>query len=217
MGRLSAVAVSLVLLLVPAGCEEHRPSAGLARSEAVLASGPTGSPAPVDAALPVPPRRGPRTLCGGPPVGKPLPPGRLSQVTAPGAAALPDRLPVGHGRWTWISLWAAWCVPCKEEMPLLRRWEERLASALKVEHVSIDDDRRQLERELASGPGGVRASYWLPEGPGRDAWLKGLGLKPEPTLPVQILVGPRGQVHCIIDGSVENGDYEQVAALVARR
>jgi thiol-disulfide isomerase/thioredoxin len=217
MGRLPTLAAALVAfaLTFALGCNDARPAIGLKRSEAVLASGPA-APVPRDAA-PKPRPRAPRALCAGAPLGRALPPGRLGQVAATGAAPLPDLLPA-DGRWTWISLWAAWCGPCKEEAPRLFRWQQRLAPRLALRFVSLDDDRRQLVRELEAPPApGLRASYWLPEGGARDAWLRAVGLKTEPTLPVQLLVAPSGKIHCIIEGAVDDGDFAQVAAIVQGR
>ncbi|HEY3352374.1 MAG TPA: thioredoxin domain-containing protein [Polyangia bacterium] len=217
MGRLSALAAAAAAAgLAVLGCEDGRghPAAGLKRSEAVLASGPA-APAAVDAAPRAAAPRAPRTLCPGPPLGRAFPPGHLAQVAAAGAAALPERLPT-PGKWNWISLWAAWCGPCKEEAPRLVRWQRDLG--LDLHFVSLDDDRRQLVRELDAPPvPALNRSYWLPEGGGRDAWLKALNLKTEPTLPVQILVAPSGKVHCVIEGAVDDGDRAQVAAIVRGR
>ena len=114
-----------------------------------------------------------------------------------------------------VQFWAAWCKPCIEEIPRLLSWQTRLGGALRVSFLSLDDDERQLRRMLEEQPaGGMRASHWLPEGHGRDAWLTALGLKTEPTLPVQVLVNPRGEVHCIIEGAIEERDFERVAAIV---
>ena len=141
-------------------------------------------------------------------------------MEAPGAAPLADRIPTG-GRWTWVNLWAAWCKPCKEEIPLLKTWEGQLAQAgapIHLAFLSLDDDERQARRFLESQPAnGLRASWWLQEGKGRTAWLEALRLKSEPQLPVHILLDPQGAVRCVIEGAIEAGDYEAVRALVSRR
>jgi thiol-disulfide isomerase/thioredoxin len=147
-----------------------------------------------------------------------MPTEKLGHAEAAGAPSLGDVLNVGDGRWTWINLWAAWCVPCKEEMPRLLQWQAKLSSNLRMAFVSLDDDERQLLKFLEAQPAtGVRASWWLPEGKGRENWMGAMRLKTEAQLPVQILVNPAGRVHCIIDGAVEDSDYAQVSGIVTQR
>ncbi|MBN1612222.1 MAG: redoxin domain-containing protein [Polyangiaceae bacterium] len=142
----------------------------------------------------------------------------LLVAAAPGSALPPETMPVGRGRWTWINFWAAWCAPCKAEIPLLRSWERRLnAEATKVElvFVSLDDDQRQLEQLLANpGATELRSTYWLREGREREKWLSDVGVSKDPQLPVQLLVGPSGKVRCIIEGAVEPEDWPRIWALI---
>jgi hypothetical protein len=105
-------------------------------------------------------------------------------------------------------------------MPRLVAWQEKLRSAgvlLDLAFVSMDDDERETRRFLeAQPPGGVRATYWLPEGE-RSGWLGALGLKGATQLPVQALVAPSGQVACVIEGAVEDRDYPALAAFVGAK
>jgi thiol-disulfide isomerase/thioredoxin len=214
MGRLPALALGAPLLAGLAGwghigCNDSGKSgAPRARREAVVASAQPARPIP-SAQVSAKPTKA-RTLCTGAALDRELPGQALGHGEAPGA--------VGQGRWTWITLWAAWCAPCKEEMPRLLQWEKRLSGKLSIRFVSLDDDERQFRRFLQSQPkDGVRASYWLPEGKTRNAWLNDLKLDEDPELPVQILVNPRGLVHCIIEGAVEDGDFPRVALIVDGR
>lgn len=223
MGRLQALILGVVAIGAGSlGCDEAKSNPAPPtnkRSEVIVGSGtasastarPTSAPS---AAAPA----NPRALCQGPSLNRAMPSEKVGHAEAPGAASLGDSIPVGNGRWTWISLWAAWCAPCKEEMPRLLKWQAKLATSLSVQFLSLDDDERQLLRFMESQPpAGVRASFWLPEGNVRDGWLGALRLKSSPQLPVQILVNPQGRVHCIIEGAVEDGDFPQVAAIVAQR
>jgi thiol-disulfide isomerase/thioredoxin len=150
-----------------------------------------------------------------------LPKTTFSSQAAAGTERPPASIAFGTGKWVWVNLWAAWCGPCKEEMPRLIAWQKKLSAAgvlLDLAFVSIDDDERQLVRFLEGQPqGGVRASYWLPEGAGRSSWTTSLGLKETPDLPVQVLVAPSGQVACFIQGAVEEGDYATLAAFVGQK
>lgn len=158
----------------------------------------------------------PRKLCVGQ-TPRPAPKGAVQAEAAAGAQALPSSVPFGVGKWVWLNFWAAWCKPCKEEMPRILEWQKKLAAKgvlLELAFVSIDDDQRQLQRFLEEQPaGGVKASYWLPEGGGRSSWLASLGMKDTPDLPAHAFVAPSGQVSCVFQGAVEEGDYPTLAAM----
>jgi thiol-disulfide isomerase/thioredoxin len=202
------------------GCEEKKDpaTAPKARLEAVQATGPA-TPAPsaplqaVSAAAPA----HKRILCAQQ-LGKPPKDAPKNAISRAGESTLPEKLPVGGGHWTWINLWAAWCVPCKEEIPRLKQWEAKTAGErvpLRVVFVSMDDDARQLETFLgAQPPGGLRASYWLQDGPQREAWLKEAGIDGEPELPAHVLVDPNGKVRCHEQGAVEDADFVEVQKIL---
>jgi thiol-disulfide isomerase/thioredoxin len=186
------------------------------RAAAVTAKA-TAAPAPSATVSAAPAAE--RKLCAGQKQ-RPAPKGSLKTAAAPDANAPPAALPIGVGKWTWINLWAAWCGPCKEEMPRLLAWQKKLTDAgvmLDLQFLSLDDDERQMRRFLESQPaGGVRSTYWLPEGD-RGGWLGSINLKESPQLPVQILVAPTGQVACVIEGAVEDRDYPQLASFLGAK
>jgi thiol-disulfide isomerase/thioredoxin len=225
MGRLQALAV-LGLFLAPVGCEEKaKPTAApKARSQGVEAVGTaaaatTAAPAAVPASAAVPAAEK-LVLCaqqlGRPPKDAPKAP--LSHA---GKVALADKLPLSQGaegHWTWVNLWAAWCVPCKEEIPRLKSWEQRAVSertTLKVAFVSMDDDARQLEKFLGAQPeSGLTSTYWLKDGPERAAWLKEAGYASEPELPAHILIDPEGKIRCRQQGAIEDADFPEVLKIL---
>lgn len=219
-----AALLSLAALATFAACgDETKPPAPAAygRSEAVRApagANPPQQPPRAPATAPQPPRR----FCENAPasVGKGLPPGKLDRLEAAGAPALGDR-PSGGGRWLWVNLWAAWCGPCKEEIPRLRAWEAKLASLgtpVAISFISLDDDERQARRFLEAQPAtGLRTSFWLPEGKARSGWLDAFKVKDPPQLPMHFFFDPQGALRCQVEGAVEEGDFDQVRALVAKR
>jgi len=129
-------------------------------------------------------------------------------------------LPIGRGQWTWVNFWAAWCTPCREEMARLLAWRESLTKAgtpVQLVFVSLDDDERQLQHFLDQQPAeGVQSTLWLPDGSARASWLKSLRIASAPELPEQALVDTSGRLRCFIEGAVEDSDYPEIAALVAR-
>ena len=164
----------------------------------------------------------PRVLCAGQMSG----PGRalakkpVSQSVASGEAPLPEGLALGGG-FTWVNFWAAWCAPCKEEIPRLLGFEQKLAAsgaAFRVSFVSLDDDERQLHDFLESQPvAGLHASYWLKEGNEREDWLKSAGQNPDAPLPFHLLVDPKGKIRCAIQGAVEDADFTEISGIVSAR
>lgn len=233
MGRLPAVtrisvsAAALTIAALCGGCEEPTdavpPPVTGERSQAVLAA--PGARAPVStadsptavagkAAEPAGPRKGP--LCSSKPGGK-LPTssvGGLGARSQPYAGGKP-----AAGRLTWVNLWAAWCEPCKKELPLLVDFQTKLKArgvSVELAFFSIDDDQRQLSQFLdAQPPSGLRRTLWLREGKERDDWLAEARLPADPRLPVHLLVAPDGEIFCRIDGSIEASDFEEAAKLLS--
>lgn len=218
LGGLSALA------LFAAGCErgDKPPPSGSSRSQAVVAESATAAPTtsvvaqPVASAAPKPRR----SLCDGQLTGpgRPLPSGSLARVKANGEKSDRVSFEVRPGVTTWVNFWAAWCVPCKEEIPRLVSWEKKLAAEgkrFRVVFVSLDDDPRQLDDFLKSQPsGGLRDTYWLREGKERESWLGDVGVEPDPELPAHVLIDAKGRVRCTISGAVEDSDYPAVSRLV---
>ncbi len=227
MTPLRCLALSL-LVAFPVGCDDKAPRTTPPpqgkRSEVVQARTTAAPPASSPAATPSPRPAAPRPpVCSTAPAaaGRSLPAGALPHLEAPGTAPLPGRIPTGGGQWTWVNLWAAWCKPCKEEIPLLRSWEAQLAQAgtpFRLAFVSLDDDERQARKFLEEQPpGGLRASWWLEEGKGRVAWLEAFQFQGDPRLPLHFLFDPKGTLRCVIDGAVEPVDLPVVRALLVRR
>lgn len=124
-----------------------------------------------------------------------------------------------QGGWTWVSLWAAWCTPCIEEMPLLERFaasQQGAGKRIAPLFLSIDDDRRQLDRFMASKPGqNIRARVvHLPEGAGRTQLYAALGVDDPPALPVQALLDSAGRLRCLRKGAVTERSLAEAAKLI---
>ena len=231
MGRLSTLSFMLGLAVsaLP-GCdtvsEKDAPMATNEPSQAITQKGPVTLSAPttiaVKATEPAAPKK-PRSLCPGKlaEAGHALPKKHVSRAAAKGAPELPESLPVAAGKWTWLNFWAAWCAPCKEEIPRLLGFEQKLVAAgapFRLSFVSLDDDERQLHDFLDGQPSaGLRVSYWLKEGNEREEWLKSAGQNPDAPLPFHLLVDPKGKIRCAIQGAVEDADYAEISGLVSAR
>ncbi len=229
MGRLPTLSLLLGLSCTGAlACdtvsEKEAPMATNERSQVVVQKGPTPVSTPATIAVastqPAAPKK-PRSLCSGKlaEAGHSFPKKKLSRAAAKAAGELPETLSVGSGKWTWVNFWAAWCAPCKEEIPRLLGFEQKLSAAgapFRLAFVSLDDDERQLNDFLESQPAtGLHASYWLKEGNEREDWLKAAGESPDAPLPFHLLVDPKGKIRCAIQGAVEDGDYAEISGIVA--
>ncbi len=80
-----------------------------------------------------------------PALGRPIPDLQMTALTD-GAAV---NLASFRGKVVLLDIWASWCVPCKEEMPLLDDMARRLGpQGLQVIAVSIDEDRANAQAFL---------------------------------------------------------------------
>jgi thiol-disulfide isomerase/thioredoxin len=231
MGRLPTLSLVLGLSLpILSACdgvsEKDAPTVTKERSQAITQKGPVAAASPTTVAVkttePAAPKK-PRSLCPGKlaEAARPLPKKHVSRAAAKGAPELPESLTIGGGKWTWLNFWAAWCAPCKEEIPRLLGFEQKLSAsgaAFRLSFISLDDDERQLQDFLASRESaGLHASYWLKEGKEREDWLKSAGQNPDAPLPFHLLVDPKGKIRCAIQGAVEDGDYAEISGLVSAR
>ena len=90
-------------------------------------------------------------LSHGPPgklaVGSRVPGFTLSRVDAPGHLALSSL----RGKVVVLNFWASWCVPCKQEAPLLesasKRWRARGVVVLGVDSRDFTGDARRFMRK----------------------------------------------------------------------
>jgi thiol-disulfide isomerase/thioredoxin len=222
----SGKALAGALVFLALACETDRKHEGevtAERSQAVQAPATQAVATPVTAsAAPAPaPKKPHRALCdgklesGGQAVPQKKPIGRKA---AEGVAELPPE--PGFSGFTWVNFWAAWCVPCKEEIPRLLGWQSRLKGQgknFKVTFVSLDDDERQLGAFLANQPQtGLKATYWLREGKERSDWLAGAGVDPDPDLPQHLLVDAKGKIRCRVRGAVDDSDFDSLSSLLAK-
>jgi thiol-disulfide isomerase/thioredoxin len=129
-----------------------------------------------------------------------------------GSTGRPARAPEADGeRWLWINLWATWCGPCLREMPVIRSWVEALGrdgARVELVYLSVDEDAAALGRALASGRDNAPRSSLRLAGPDDlVGWLGRLGLPEGSAIPINILVGPKGDVRCVRIGSIADGDF----------
>lgn len=200
--HLSLGALGLLLGLV--ACKEDAASSGPApgRFAAVKSGGAAKAKASFCEATY--PASGPGARRWSAPPERPLPVKRASEASA------------AAGAWTWVNLWASWCGPCVEEMPLLDRWTETLGKEgipVRIEAWSIDEEEAELRSALQRRiPGEVR---WL-AGPEHLApFLESLGVREDSAIPIHALVDPAGLIRCVRVGAVGGEAYGAIKAILA--
>jgi len=108
-----------------------------------------------------------------------------------------------RGKVVLLDVWASWCAPCKQELPMLDDMAERLhARGVEIVAVSIDDNREDAEVFLRSRPGWTLRLAHDPEGkvPRR--------LQP-PKMPSSYIVDRRGVIRQVNAG-FERGDAQRI-------
>ena len=92
-----------------------------------------------------------RRLAGAPPALAAL--HRQANAILPGSGrALNARLKALRGHPAVVNIWAAWCGPCRVELPVLQRVSVRLGRQVAFLGVDLKDDRGSARRLLAKVP-----------------------------------------------------------------
>jgi cytochrome c biogenesis protein CcmG, thiol:disulfide interchange protein DsbE len=103
----------------------------------------------------------------------PAPAFRLDRLDQPGKLSLASYL----GRPVIINFWASWCIPCKEEAPLLETvWKQYRDRGLVVLGVDINDVRSEARRFARENGMSYPLAY---DGPGETTTDYGLTGVPE--------------------------------------
>jgi thiol-disulfide isomerase/thioredoxin len=205
MDRLSAVRSRrercwVVLAAIGCGlalaCDEpaaKEPAPGEARVNAVMASGKRQSFADLCDLAPEP--------------AKPFVWPELTQPTPPLAAG---------ARFRWVNVWATWCKPCIEELPLLTKTFEawkKAGQSVDFTLVSVDADAAAAKSFIAARPG-TPASLQLKDPAAAGDWLTQVGLASGASIPVHILLDDRGNMSCARAGGVAQTHLDRFKQLM---
>lgn len=136
----------------------------------------------------------------------------LPEIRLPDPAGRPARLAdVVDGRPALVNLWASWCRPCIEEMPLLETFDrEQGANGIQVVGIALDDPA--AVRDFIARTGVTYPSLVDVAGPA-DAGVR-LG-NPRGVLPYSVLVGADGRILEQWVGPVTRSDLDGWAERVA--
>ncbi len=114
-----------VALLVTAGCGGPAAAPPAPTRSATLADCPAGDGTPIEG----------------------VPPLSLPCLTRPD---LPVRVSAVHARPELINIWASWCAPCRQEIPLLQAAHSAVGSRVLFLGVDVLDSRSRATRFLAA-------------------------------------------------------------------
>jgi len=131
-------------------------------------------------------------------VGDRVPDRELPVLPGPGKGSIGEH----RGQWVLVNLWASWCLPCREEAPVLERFQRRYRDrGTTVLGINVQDNRDDALAFLHSYP----TSY--PQlrsvGDERSAAFGSTGV------PENFLVNPRGRLALIWPGPVNERILEE--------
>lgn len=139
-------------------------------------------------------------------------PGQGKPFTLP---ALEGTAPPASDKPQWINLWATWCKPCVEEMPMIGSWQKQLAGENKpivVGFVSVDEKAEQVETFRAQHPN-LPPSARLQDPASLGPLVAALGLDSGAGLPIHVFVEPGNHVRCVRAGAITESHYAIVSGM----
>ncbi len=125
-------------------------------------------------------------------VGDPVPDRVLPTLPGPGHGSIAEH----RGEWVLVNLWASWCIPCREEAPVLESFYRRhRGDDTTVVGINVQDNRDDAVAFLGDHP----ATYPQLRSVG-DERVSAFG---STGVPESFLVNPRGKVALIRIGPVD--------------
>ncbi|HEU5057466.1 MAG TPA: TlpA disulfide reductase family protein [Kofleriaceae bacterium] len=124
--------------------------------------------------------------------------------------------PAAAAGWRWINVWATWCQPCIDEMPLLATWQKQLGGeGLKVDLVFLSaDENDQQVAEFRKKHPQTPESLRIDKPDSLPTWLGAIGLGENAPIPVHVLIDPANKMRCVRAGQVKESDLPAIRALL---
>jgi cytochrome c biogenesis protein CcmG/thiol:disulfide interchange protein DsbE len=125
-------------------------------------------------------------------VGDPVPDKVLPALPGPGHGSIAEH----RGEWALVNLWASWCIPCRQEAPVLESFYRRnRRHRVTVIGINVEDNRDDAVAFLREHP--TTYPQLRSIGDERSAAFGSTGV------PENFLVDPRGHVALIQPGPVD--------------
>ena len=126
-------------------------------------------------------------------VGDPVPDEVLAALPGPGHGSIGEH----RGEWVLVNLWASWCIPCREEAPVLERfYRHERGQDTTVVGVNVQDNREDAVAFLRGHP--TTYPQLRSVGSERSEAFGSTGV------PENFLVDPRGRLALIWRGPVDD-------------
>ncbi len=118
----------------------------------------------------------------------------------------------------WLNVWATWCRPCVEEMPLIVGWSERMhGEAADVELVFLSSDATdEAVATFREAHPDAPETLRMQDPDGVAAWATSVGLDPGATLPIHVFTDAENRVRCARTGALSERDYQNARDIVRR-
>jgi cytochrome c biogenesis protein CcmG/thiol:disulfide interchange protein DsbE len=126
-------------------------------------------------------------------VGDPVPDKVLPALPGPGHGSIAEH----RGEWVLVNLWVSWCIPCRQEAPVLESFYRRQhANNATVVGIDVQDNRDDAVAFLRDHP----ATYPQLRSVG-DERIRAFG---STGVPENFLVNPQGKVALVRIGPVDD-------------
>lgn len=118
----------------------------------------------------------------------------------------------GDQKYRWVNVWATWCQPCVEELPLLAhsfaQWREQ-KHTVALTLLSVDNDADAAKTFIAARKE-LPGSLQLKDPSSASEWLTtNVGLSSGSAIPVHIVLDAQDQLLCARAGGISAADLER--------